>query len=282
VMSRPTLPAAEPKSAQTRASAEPASLPPTRRLFGIPICAATMADALDMCRRAMTQGRQLVIGVVNAAKVVNMRRQVLLRDSVLSADVVFADGMAVVWAAKLCGQPLPERIAGIDLFDRLLGLAAEEGRGVYLLGAKQDVLDALCARLATRYPTLRIVGTRNGYFADSESDAIADAINASGADMLFLGMSSPKKEIFMAAQSRRLICRVCHGVGGSFDVLAGKTRRAPRWVQCVGMEWFYRLLQEPRRMWRRYLVTNTVFIWLTLREFLGRGPAMPTQPDSSL
>jgi len=244
---------------------------PVRRLFGVPIAAATMADAVALCRQAVARRQKLLIGVVNAAKIVGMRRDPLLRDSVLSADVVFADGMAVVWAARLCRKPLPERIAGIDLFEHLLAMAAEDGRSVYLLGARQDVLDALVERVRQRHPGLRIAGTRNGYFDDADSSVIADAINATGADLLFLGMSSPKKEIFLASQSPRLTPFVCHGVGGSFDVLAGKVRRAPRFWQRIGMEWFYRFLQEPRRMWRRYLVTNTVFIYLTFREFLRRG-----------
>jgi N-acetylglucosaminyldiphosphoundecaprenol N-acetyl-beta-D-mannosaminyltransferase len=232
-----------------------------------------MADALEMCHRAVVNRQKLLIGVVNAAKIVRMRRETLLRESVLAADVVFADGMAVVWASRLCGQPLPERIAGIDLFQRLLELSEGQGHSVYLLGARQDVLDTLCARLSESFPNLKIAGTRNGYFDDDQAGAITDSINASGADMLFLGMSTPKKEIFLASQADRLAPYVCHGVGGSFDVLAGKTRRAPRLWQRLGMEWFYRVLQEPRRMWRRYLVTNTAFIFLTIREMFRRGSA---------
>jgi N-acetylglucosaminyldiphosphoundecaprenol N-acetyl-beta-D-mannosaminyltransferase len=253
---------------------------PTRRLFGIPIAAATMSQALALCRDAMAARRQLVIGVVNAAKIVNMRRQPLLRESVLSADVVFADGMAVVWASRLCRRPLPERVAGIDLFTALVAMAAEEGRRVYFLGAKQEILDEMIRRLREQFPKLQVAGARNGYFDDDDADAIADAINASGVDMLFLGMSSPKKEIFLARQGPRLTARICHGVGGSFDVVAGHVRRAPRGWQRLGLEWLYRLLQEPGRMWRRYLVTNTWFVALTVREMFRRTPSVPGNSPS--
>lgn len=275
-----------PKSATTinpskqRASADgdadspraPVAAVPTRTLFSIPVAAASMEDALTLCRESIAAGRQLVIGAVNAAKVVDMHRNPEFGAAVRSADVIFADGMAVVWASKLCRKPLPERVAGIDLFERLLEVAAQDGHGVYLLGSKQDVLDEMIARLRQRHPALRIAGSRNGYFDDAESGAIADAINASGADMLFLGMTSPKKENFLATQASRLPACVCHGVGGSFDVLAGKVRRAPRFWQRIGLEWAYRLVQEPRRLWRRYFVTNTIFIGMTLREMFRRRP----------
>ena len=205
--------------------------------------------------------------MVNAAKIVNMQRQQLLHESVMSADLVFADGMSVVLASRLLRRPLPERIAGIDIFEQMLALADRDQRRVYFLGATQEVLDELLRRVNMQFPSLVVAGSRNGYFKDEEADAIADTINASEPDMLFLGMSSPKKEIFLAGQGPRINAHVCHGVGGSFDVFAGKVKRAPAIWQKLCMEWLYRVLQEPRRMWRRYLVTNTLFVWMTLREF---------------
>jgi N-acetylglucosaminyldiphosphoundecaprenol N-acetyl-beta-D-mannosaminyltransferase len=240
----------------------------------MPIHAATMDQAVALCAAAVQQRRPLVIGVVNAAKVVNMQRQPILRDSVLDSDMILADGIAVVWASKLLRRALPERVAGIDLFERLLAVANERHYSVYFLGASQDVLEAMLARVRQRYPDLRISGSRNGYFKDAESEAVAADIRAAAPDMLFLGMTSPKKEVFLARWGRGLNVAVCHGVGGSFDVMAGKVKRAPRLWQRLGCEWLYRVVQEPRRMWKRYLVTNTLFAGMLVREMLNPRPLM--------
>jgi len=181
-----------------------------------------------------------------------------------------------VWASRLLRRPLPERIAGIDVFEQLLGLAHRDGRSVYLLGARPDVLAALERRIGERWPGLRIAGRQHGYYAEADAPKVADDIRQSGADMLFIGMGSPRKEVFLGTYGASLGVPVLHGVGGSFDVLAGLTKRAPLAWQRAGFEWAYRLLQEPRRMWRRYLVTNTAFIFLTLREAVS--PTLPFAP----
>jgi len=239
-----------------------------RRLFGLEFDAMTSTQVVERAESALRTRDPLLIGVANAAKVINLRKDPLLRDSLLEADLLVADGQAIVWASRIVRRPLPERVAGIDLFERLLELADAGGRSVYLLGARPEVLAVLVERIRTRYPRLRVAGARDGYFTADEAAAVADEIAASGADMLFLGMVSPKKETFLATYGDRLHVPVLHGVGGSFDVLAGITRRAPRSWQRLGLEWAYRLVQEPRRLWRRYLVTNTAFVGLTLRELV--------------
>lgn len=256
-----------------RAEQVPA-LPPRQLLFGIGMDCLTMAEVLALCRSALETRRSLLLGVVNAAKVVNLRRDGLLRDALLDCDIVLADGQSVVWASRLLRRPLPERVTGIDIFEQLLALADRERRGIYLLGARPAVLAALEQRIAERWPNLVLKGSHHGFFSDAEAGEIALDIVRSGADMLFLGMSSPKKEIFLGRYGRALGVPVLHGVGGSFDVVAGLRRRAPRAWQRAGLEWAYRLLQEPRRMWRRYLVTNTAFILLTLREAILPAPAL--------
>jgi N-acetylglucosaminyldiphosphoundecaprenol N-acetyl-beta-D-mannosaminyltransferase len=179
-----------------------------------------------------------------------------------------ADGQAVVWAARLLGQPLPARVAGADLMEALLAHAAHRAYSVYLLGAKQEIVRACVAKAQTRYPFLRIAGYRNGYFRrEDEADLIA-AIHAAEPDILFLGFGTPAKEYFMHRHYRALGVPFVMGVGGSFDVYAGLVPRAPRWMQRVGLEWAFRLGQEPRRMWKRYLVGNTRFAWLVAREWL--------------
>ncbi|WEO76919.1 WecB/TagA/CpsF family glycosyltransferase [Cryobacterium sp. SO2] len=235
-------------------------------LFGLEIDALTMGEVLDRAQHGTEEHLRFLIGVVNAAKIVKMRTDTQLRSSLLEADVLLADGQSVVWASRILGHPLPERIAGIDLFERLLEAANRERRSVYFLGARREVLDQLLERVRMRYPRLIVAGSRDGYFADSEAAGIAATIAHSRADMLFLGISSPKKENFLARYGAELNVPLLHGVGGSFDVLAGVTRRAPERWQRLGFEWAYRLLQEPGRLWNRYLFTNTAFIALTLRE----------------
>jgi N-acetylglucosaminyldiphosphoundecaprenol N-acetyl-beta-D-mannosaminyltransferase len=237
---------------------------PRRLLFGLPLDALTLDDVLNRCDGAIKTRQRLQIGVVNAAKIVNMGPNPMLRDALLACDVLVADGMSVVWASRVLQQPLPERVAGIDIFERLLEQGARLDRSAYFLGARPDILARLEDVVARRFPGLRIAGSRDGYFTDDESAEVAADIRASGADMLFLGMTSPKKEMFLGRYGDELSVPVLHGVGGSFDVLAGITRRAPERWQRMGMEWSYRLLQEPRRMWRRYLVTNSTFVAMTL------------------
>ena len=242
-------------------------------LFGLEIDPVTLDDAVDRCRSALELNQRMLVGVLNAAKVVNLRSDPLLRDSLLDCDMLVADGQSVVWASRILGHPLPERVAGIDLFEALLVLADREGRSVYLLGAKHDVLDRLVQIVGERWPGLRVVGARDGYFTQDDSGEVAEDIRAAAPDMLFLGITSPKKEIFLSTHGHSLGVPVLHGVGGSFDVLAGVTRRAPERWQRAGMEWAYRLVQEPRRMWRRYLRTNSIFIALVARERV-----RPTKP----
>ncbi|MFG2793126.1 WecB/TagA/CpsF family glycosyltransferase [Streptomyces sp. NPDC048419] len=244
-----------------------------QQLFGVELDPLTMDQTVERCLEAVRDGRQLEIGVVNAAKLVNMRRDDRLAKAVSGCDLVLADGQAVVWAGRILRAPLPERVAGIDLFLRLLAEAETTGIPVYFLGAKQEVLDQMLLKVADRFPGLKVAGSRNGYFADSEQQEIADGIARSGAQMLFLGMTSPKKEIFTAAYGTRTGARVVHGVGGSFDILAGVTKRAPASWQRWGMEWLYRAVQEPRRLGRRYVTTNASFLLMTARELFRLTPS---------
>ena len=237
-----------------------------RTLFGIPIAAVRMADVVARVDAAIASRTSLQIGVVNAAKLVNMRRDDRLLADVLSSDLVLADGMAVVWASRLLRQPLPERVAGIDLMHAILARGSERGYRVFCLGATPEVLARVVARFGELYPGVEVAGARDGYFSPAQDAEVAETIRRSGADVLFVAITSPRKEEFLGRWSRSLGVPVCHGVGGSFDVVAGKVRRAPLLWQRLGLEWLYRVLQEPRRLWRRYLVTNLLFARLTLAE----------------
>lgn len=237
--------------------------------MGISLDALTMREVLDRCVAALSEREQLTIGVVNAAKVVNMRTDAALRQSVVESDLVLADGQAVVWAARALGHRIPERVAGIDLFTELMAEGARRGYRAYFLGATAEVLARLLAEVRLRYPGLEIAGSRDGYFAAGESAAIAAEIAGSRADLLFLGITSPKKEIFIRDWGASTGAGVIHGVGGSFDVLAGQTRRAPLRWQRMGLEWLYRMLQEPLRLGPRYIRTNGRFLLLVLKERAG-------------
>ena len=257
-------------SAAAVCPAGPADRLPRQELFGIPVCAITLPEAVACVERAVAARVPLHVGVVNAAKIANMRRDARLREDVLSSDLILADGASVVWASRMLRRPLPERVAGIDLMLGILDSASRHGFRVFCLGATPAVLERATARMAAQFPGLILAGAHHGYFAPEEERVVADRIAAARADVLFVAMTSPRKEQFLAAWSPRLGVPVCHGVGGSFDVVAGKVRRAPAAWQRLGLEWLYRLCQEPRRLWRRYLVTNTVFAGMVAGELLRR------------
>jgi N-acetylglucosaminyldiphosphoundecaprenol N-acetyl-beta-D-mannosaminyltransferase len=243
---------------------------PQQRVSGVVFDALRRDEAVDCCCAALDQRKPLTIGVVNAAKIVNMRSDEVLAESVEGADIVLADGQSIVWASRLLRRPLPERVAGIDLFTDLLAAAERRGESVFFLGATPDALASMLTQLRLDYPDLQIAGARDGYFElDSEGPAVAADIRKSGARLLFVGMSSPRKEVFLSRHGAATGTVIRHGVGGSFDVLAGITRRAPVCVQRLGLEWLFRLLQEPRRLGRRYAVTNAVFVGMVARERFG-------------
>src|SRR5262249_52143663 len=161
--------------------------------FGLPFDAITLSETVTRCTEAVTEDRYLPIGVVNAAKVVTMRRDASLRDAVAGCQLILADGQSVVWASRILAAPLPERVAGIDLFEALLTVATKSGYRVYFLGARPQVLSRMLAEVRHRFPGLIVAGARDGYYRPGEESAVAAEIRQSGADMLFLGMSSPKK-----------------------------------------------------------------------------------------
>jgi N-acetylglucosaminyldiphosphoundecaprenol N-acetyl-beta-D-mannosaminyltransferase len=224
-----------------------------------------MDETVDRCRELIRESRPAQHVVLNAGKCVVLADEPDIREIVKGCDLVNADGQGVVWAARVLGIRVPERVAGIDLMGRLITLCESEGWPVYFLGAKDDVLAAFEVEARRRHPRLRVAGRRNGYFRSDEEPHIADAIRASQARLVLVGISSPAKERFLARNLERMGPVLAMGVGGSFDVWAGRTTRAPVWMQRAGFEWFYRFIQEPRRMWRRYLVGNLRFAWIVLR-----------------
>jgi N-acetylglucosaminyldiphosphoundecaprenol N-acetyl-beta-D-mannosaminyltransferase len=227
--------------------------------LGCPVDILTMTETVDLAREAMRSRRRLQHVALNVAKFVNMRRDPVLATDVANSDVVSIDGMGIVWGARCVGLPARVRVTGIDLLTELLAVCADEGFKPYFLGATPEILERAASRVREKYPSLQFAGMRDGYFSADEEVQVVDAIRSSGADCLFIGMPTPRKERFLAIHRDELSVPFIMGVGGSFDVLAGQIRRAPARMQQLGLEWFYRVYQEPGRMWWRYAKTNTLF-----------------------
>jgi N-acetylglucosaminyldiphosphoundecaprenol N-acetyl-beta-D-mannosaminyltransferase len=247
-------------------------------VLGCEIDRVDMDQTIERCERFIrmrTRGQHMA---VNAAKIVSSHNDEELHGLINACEIVTADGQAVVWASRLLGDPLPSRVAGIDLMNELLALAERKGYRVFILGAKHEVLECALANLRERHPRLVVAGHRDGYYTADEERAVVAQIRASQADLLFVAMPSPRKEYFLARWGEALDVPFSMGVGGAIDVLAGVTRRAPRLLQVIGLEWAFRLAQEPRRLFRRYLVTNSLFVAMTLRSARRRWRAASPSP----
>lgn len=227
----------------------------------------TMQETLQIVGHTISKEEQIHHVVVNAGKIVAMQSDLQLRQSVNESDLINADGQAVVWASRFLGKPLKERVAGIDLMVNLVEIAHQNKYKIFFFGAKEEIVKTVVEKYSNQYSSDIIAGYRNGYFKKEEEGDIAKEIAESGANILFVAISSPTKENFLY-ENKHLLKNVnfIMGVGGSFDVVSGKVKRAPLWMQNSGLEWFYRFTQEPKRMWKRYLVGNTKFIFLVLKE----------------
>ncbi len=227
----------------------------------------SMDETISIVEEAIEKNQQIHHVVVNAGKIVQMQKDNQLRESVNNSDLINADGQAVIWASKILNKPLKERVAGIDLMQNLVELAYKKNHKIFLFGAKEEVVKKVVAIYTEKYGKNLIAGYRNGYYNKEDEATIAKNIASSGANMLFVAITSPKKENFLYEFKNELkAVNFIMGVGGSFDVIAGVTKRAPLWMQNLGLEWSYRLLQEPKRMWKRYLVGNSKFIYLVFKE----------------
>ncbi len=249
-------------------------------VMGCPMTKLDLEGFVTEAERFIAARRPHYIAVVNAAKLVAMRaeRGGELDQSVRAADLIGADGVPLVWASRLLGDPLPGRVNGTDLMDRLLARADAKRYRIFFFGASPRVLTQVLARVGRDYPGVEVAGARHGYFAAADEPEIVSQIRDSRSDILFIAFGTPKKELWVKRYLADMDVPVVHGVGGSFDVLAGVIPRAPLWMQRAGLEWLFRLAQEPSRMWRRYLVSNTLFLALLvgawLRRRLGQAPVL--------
>ena len=244
---------------------------PSITMMGCRIDNLSMEETLGRIEDFIRSGKPHQHVVVNVDKLVKASRDEGLRRIINDCALVNADGMPVVWASRLLGKPLKERVTGVDLFEALMRRAGERGWRVFLLGARREVVAQVAETYRRRYPPLVIAGWRDGYWqGEAEEAEVAAQVRASGADLLFVATGSPKKEQFLGRWQATMRIPFAMGVGGTFDVAIGRVKRAPRWMQRAGLEWFYRFLQEPRRMFRRYFIEDMAFIGLLIKEALKR------------
>lgn len=248
-------------------------LAPKRRttLLGAPIDAVTLAEAVADIDERIATGEMAQHMSLNAAKLLKRQRDEVLRDAMDQCELITADGQAVVWAGQLLGVSLPERVTGIDLMAAVVELAERRGYSIFLLGARESVSAATADVIRLRHPKIRIAGRHHGYFSQPEEAAVVANIAAAEPQILFVALETPAKELFLARNRDQLSIPFVMGVGGAFDILAGVRRRAPFWMQRTGLEWLFRLAQDPRRLMRRYFVGNTQFAWLVLRTLMREG-----------
>ena len=250
------------------------------QFLGVPVDILTESETIGLAVDAMRRSVFRRHVALNAAKFVMMRSNEELRRDVVESDIIGIDGMGIILALRLLGYFKGERVPGIDLMEGLMAGCAADGFRPYVLGARRDVLDRAIEAAQKRWPGLQFAGTRDGYFTrEQEADVVAE-IAQSGADCLFVAMPTPRKEQFLRRNAHLLNVPFVMGVGGSIDVLAGLVKRAPRWMQRSGLEWFYRIEQEPRRMFWRYATTNTKFAAILAGAMAGKifgRPAIRTE-----
>lgn len=236
--------------------------------IGMDVDLLTMNETVEKIRDAIRRRMRLHHVCMNAAKFVYLRQNQELSADIACSDLVSIDGMGVVFAARLLGIKVPERVAGVDLMQEVIALCEREGYRPYLFGATAEVLGRAIQKVRDRHPLLQVAGAHHGYFLPQDEPLIVADIRASRADCLFIGLPTPRKERFIAAHRDALGVPFIMGVGGGFDILANHVKRAPLWMQRAGFEWLYRTMQEPRRMWKRYLTTNVAFLLIVARTFL--------------
>lgn len=217
-------------------------------ILGVDVNGVTLEEAtrrIEGFWKSPKRGRLVV--TVNPELIMAALEQAEFAQALASSALVVPDGIGVVWASRVLGNPLPERVPGIELAERAMQSAARTGRKVYFLGGRSGVAEQAAEVLTKKYPGLKVSGVRDGFFPDYHSEIIADEIGALGVDLLLVGMGAPKQELWMTRHAERLNAKVMMGVGGAFDVYSGRVQRAPVAWQRLGLEWAYRLVKDPKR-----------------------------------
>lgn len=240
---------------------------PRIEIMGCQIDNLSMEETLQTIESFIKSGEPHQHVVVNVDKLVKASRDQELRRIINECALINVDGMPVVWASYLLGKPLKERVAGVDLFEALMQRSAAKGWRIFLLGAREEIVVDVKQLYEKKYPGLIVADYRNGYWKPEEETAVVEQIKTAQVDLLFVAISSPKKERFLGCYQADMRVPFAMGVGGTFDVATGKVKRAPKWMQKVGLEWFFRFLQEPHRMFTRYFIEDMAFFGLLLKEF---------------
>lgn len=219
-----------------------------------------MRETVDEVQKYIREEKFLHLVGVNADKINEIEKNVELKRIVVESEIINADGASLIIASKILKKPLKERVAGIDLMEELLKFSNQNELKIYLLGAKEETIIKTKNVISEKYPDLHIVGYRNGYFDDKDFDEIKEEIIRSNAHLVFIGITSPKKEYIIDKFRSEGLKKVFMGVGGSFDVFSGEIPRAPLWLQNLNLEWLFRVINEPKRLFKRYFFGNLKFI----------------------
>lgn len=219
-------------------------------VLGTGVDPVSMAQALARAEALIGRGQPSMVVTINPELVMHAQRDTALARALDRADLVVPDGIGIVWAARILGHPVPERVPGVELTEGLIQRAAARGYRVYFLGAAPGVAEEAARRLTARYPGLAVAGTHHGYFKPEEEAAVVAAVRRVRPHILLVALGAPRQELWIARHLHQCQAALALGVGGSLDVFAGRVQRAPRWVQAVGLEWLYRLVRQPARAGR--------------------------------
>jgi N-acetylglucosaminyldiphosphoundecaprenol N-acetyl-beta-D-mannosaminyltransferase len=245
---------------------------PTRiSILGVPVDCVTMQSAIDFVDETIARGDHGTVVAVNPEKVMKARKDPALLSLLEASTLLIPDGIGIVWAARFLGLARTERVPGSDLMPALCQNAAVRGHRLFLYGASSESNRGAIDALRARYPRIRIVGGRDGYVTPDQMPSLLAEINDSGANIVFVALGSPRQEQWMRRYAGQLSANICQGVGGTFDVLAGRVRRAPKAWRDLNLEWAYRLLAQPRRILRQTALP--AFVWQVLRAAAVGSPA---------
>lgn len=250
----------------------PVSPPAVVDVLGFPVRSLNVEGLIDLLTDAAARREPTTVCYLNAHTWNLARNDASFRRTLMAADVLYADGISVVWASRRAGAPLPRRLTAADYFGDFARRCADRDVSVFLLGGQPGVPARVAAALQREHPGLRIAGTHSGFFdLDSQAASVVAAVNAARPDVLLVGMGSPRQERWLFERRDELTVPVRWCVGALFDYVTGLERRAPAWLCRIGCEWLFRLMMDPRGKWRRYLVGNARFVWNVWRD--ARSPA---------
>ena len=256
----------------------------TVNILGVPIAAVNVEQAAAEIEDWIRRDQKTFVTVTGVHGIMESQREGQVKRIHEAAGMCVPDGMPTVWVGRFCGYKSMDRVYGPDLMLEMMGRSVAGGYTHFFYGGKEGVPELLRDRLLAKFPGVKVVGVFSPPFrpmSAKEENELEDLIETLSPDVTWVGLSTPKQERWMAAHVGKLNTKVMVGVGAAFDFHAGLVRQAPRWMQRSGIEWFFRLCTEPRRLWRRYLFNNPMFIWMILGQLLGQNKDDPEEEFSS-